>query len=263
MAKKHKFKPKKFLGQIFLKEKPIADLIAKSLEVESSDIILEIGPGKGILTESVFSYKPKKIIAIEKDIELKNFLEEKFSNNNLETIFKDIRKINLESFFKKNRITKIVSNLPYYLSGYFLRQILNLGKYPKIIILMLQKEVSQKILARESNFFSVSFGLFFKKEKIRTIKPGSFYPKPNVYSEIVKFSSKKLPIINQDKKQSFFEFLNLAFRQNKKILFSNLKTKYQGDTLEDIFNKLKIERKIRPHQLETEILVEVFKRLEK
>ncbi len=253
--------PKKHLGQVFLKEKSIANLAAKSLAIKKQDIVLEIGPGKGILTKAVLNLKPKKLIIIEKDKDLEDFLKEKFKASNLEIIFKDIREIDLDSFLKENKITKVISNLPYYISGYFLRQVLDLKYFPEIIVLMLQKEVSQKILAKKSSFFSVAFGAFFKKEKIKTIKPGSFYPKPKVESEIIRLS-KITPKIPLSKKQDFFKLLNLAFKQSRKTLFSNLKLKHQNN-LKNIFNKLGLDLKIRAHQLSLNDWLKLFKELEK
>ena len=114
-------KPKKYLGQHFLKNKFFLNLIAKSLEIKEKDTILEIGAGYGNLTQ--FLIKAKKVIAIEIDASLVKILEQK-NYKNLKIILQDIRKIDLNSLIKKEKINKICGNLPYYLSGFLLRKIL-------------------------------------------------------------------------------------------------------------------------------------------
>ncbi len=255
-----KFKAKKFLGQVFLKDKKILSLIAKSLEIHSKETILEVGAGYGNLTEFILKeIKNKgKIIAIEKDKELIKVLREKFGEEKkLEIISGDIREIDLEKFLQEKKINKIVANLPYYLTGFFLRNLLDLKKYPSRVVLMLQKEVAEKILSPKSNFFSLSFSLVAKVKKIKIVNREKFSPKPKVDSLIL-----KIDFLKKQKsfsfRQEFFSFLKKCFSHPRKTLLSNLKRYERKEKIEEIFQKLSLSKKNRPQELSLNDYLKIF-----
>src|SRR3989344_7881515 len=142
-------KPKKSLGQNFLKSEKIAEEIVSAGEVVSDDIVLEVGPGKGILTEKLLE-KAKKVIAVEKDEQLVKFLKDKFKNNHKwEIIRGDILKFNLMSRRDLDiRRYKIIANIPYYITSRFLRTFLESDNQPSLMVLMVQKEVAERIVAK-------------------------------------------------------------------------------------------------------------------
>src|SRR3990167_10971638 len=136
--------PKKYLGQHFLKNKKILEEIARLAELSKKDIVLEIGPGHGELTEFL-AQAAGKVIAVEKDRELIPFLEEKFKNQkNVKIISGDILKI--RNLRVKNY--KIVANIPYYITSRFLRTFLEAKNKPKLMVLMVQYEVAKRICAK-------------------------------------------------------------------------------------------------------------------
>ncbi len=157
-------KTKKYLGQHFLKSKFYLTLIAKSLDIKKEDIILEIGAGNGNLTK--FLGGARKIIAVEVDKTLAEELK-KIKMKNLEIILEDIRKINLDSLIEKYKITKICGNIPYYLSGFLFRKILELNHFPETLVFLIQKEMAQKIVPKKNeNFLSIAFKLIGKTQII-------------------------------------------------------------------------------------------------
>ena len=252
-------KPKKSLGQHFLKSRFHLRLIAKNLEIKKDDVILEIGAGEGNLTK--FLKKAKKIIAIEIDPKLIEKLKEKRIEN-LEIIEKDIREIDLEALIKKYQINKICGNIPYYLSGFLLRKILELENLPEILVFLLQKELAQKIAGKEKeNFLSLAFKLIGEVKIVALVEKNHFFPKPKVDSAIlkIKFFSSQKPV---KFKKNFYEFLKLGFRQPRKFLISNLKEKYPQKKLEEVFKTLNFPLNLRAHQLKLNQWLDLFKKIE-
>src|SRR3989339_1429944 len=168
-------KPKKSLGQNFLKSEKIAEEIVSAGEVGSDDIILEVGPGKGILTEKLLE-KAKKVIAVEKDEQLAEFLKEKFKNNpKLEIIRGDILKF---SPMSRRDLDigryKIIANIPYYITSHLLRTFLESDYQPSLMVLMVQKEVAERIVGAKESILSISVKAYGRPEIIRYVSAGNF-----------------------------------------------------------------------------------------
>src|SRR3989344_1727463 len=142
-------KPKKSLGQNFLKSEKIAEEIVSAGEVGPDDVVLEVGPGKGILTEKL-SEKAKKVIAVEKDEQLIEFLKEKFAENvkngKLELVSEDILKFNPNSYKLQPNSYKLIANIPYYITSHLLRTFLESSHQPSLMVLMVQKVVAERII---------------------------------------------------------------------------------------------------------------------
>ena len=187
------FKPKKSLGQNFLLDKNIINKIIHAAKIGSSDVVLEVGPGTGNLTEFIVSQKPKKIYLIEKDENLANELEKQYSNK-ISIIKKDILKIPYEFYSGKRFL--VLGNLPYnistkILSDWCLNKKLNVSK----MILMFQKEVAERILAdvnsKEYSRITILSKWKFDVKKVTDVKANSFFPKPKVQSTVLEFVPKK------------------------------------------------------------------------
>ena len=186
-------KPKKSLGQNFLLDKNIIDKIINASKINSSDEVLEIGPGTGNLTKFIVSKKPKKIYLIEKDENLANDLERQYLDR-VNIIKKDILKIPYKFYSEKKFL--ILGNLPYnistqILSDWCLNDKLNVSK----MILMFQKEVAERILAdvnsKEYSRITILSKWKFDITKVADVKANSFFPKPKVQSTVLKFIPKK------------------------------------------------------------------------
>ncbi|MGC8944412.1 MAG: 16S rRNA (adenine(1518)-N(6)/adenine(1519)-N(6))-dimethyltransferase RsmA [Minisyncoccia bacterium] len=251
--------PQKRLGQVFLKNKKYLEKIIKAGEISQNDIILEIGAGSGVLTEALLQ-TGAKIVAIEKDPQLVKFLQEKFKNHkNLTIIGADIRDfLKNKSFYTKYKIQnteyKVVGNIPYYLTSHLLRLLLELEKKPQIIVLMIQKEVAQRIIAQppKMNLLAVSVQFFAKPEIIAYVPKSAFWPQPKVDSAIIKLT----PIhtdMNTDKQwiDIFFRILKAGFSQPRKLLISNLQKtlKIEKNKIIDAVLKINIPLNSRSQNL--------------
>ena len=237
----------KRLGQHFLINKNVVADILRAGEVSKGDIVLEIGPGKGILTEAL-AQKAKKVIAVEKDKKLVEYLKEKMSEYlNIEIIHGDILKIfNFQfSIFKQIPKYKIIANIPYYITSRFLRLFLSNSKLrPKLMVLMIQREVAERIVARDGkeSLLSLSVKAYGNPKIIKTVKRGDFFPPPKVDSAIIKVTipDTNLRILTNDtnKTESILSLARQAFQQKRKMLRhslgKNIPEKYQNKRPEEL-----------------------------
>lgn len=241
------------LGKHFLTDISVANKIVESLELNRNDIVLEIGGGKGILTERIVD-KVKKLYVVELDSYLYNLLITKLRQyQNIEVINADFLKLNLQDFCLNNIKLKIVGNIPYSITSKILEKIYSSDSW-EICILMLQKEVGQKLTANagEPNFskltlitnFYTNINLLFEVPK------DNFYPKPSVDSVVVEFIPNK-EFINFTNKDKLLKLIEIAFKHKRKTLLNslNLELKIGKEVLKKIFENLNIKLDIRPHQI--------------
>ena len=249
---------KKSLGQNFLIDKNIASKIVNLVDIKKKDVI-EIGPGKGFLTDEILKKKPNSITLIEKDDRLSDNLKIKYQNySNIEILNFDILKFNLEKIVKKNSI--IIGNLPYNISSQILVKILKFKKWPpdfSDIIFMFQKELADKISGK---FLSSSYGRLsiFTSYRLNIrnkflISPNCFVPKPKVTSQIIHF-------IPKNEKQFIKDLNNLEKVTN--ILFSN-KRKMINKKIIKILDEEQIKKiedlklHFRPSQIRPEVYYKI------
>lgn len=220
--------PNKLLGQHFLIGEEILRQIIVSARVTKQDVILEAGPGLGILTKAL-AKKAKKIIAVEKDLTLaavlqKQLAEEKIANVTLLT--EDILRFNPRKHSLQKEQYNIVANLPYYLSARFLKKFLTEPEHPKTMTLLLQKEVAERIVARPPamSLLSLSVQIYAKPKIVLDVSKNSFYPKPKVDSALIKISNISQNFFKENKleEQMFWQIAKAGFLQKRKILANNL-----------------------------------------
>ena len=205
---------KKSLGQNFLKDQNIINKIIKSIIIKNKNIV-EIGPGLGALTKEIILLRPKKLILIEKDINLYKLILGKFDNENTEIINQDALKYNYKNLSNYN----IISNLPYNISSKFILKILKLNKNINIIVCMIQSELAEKI---DYKFGKMNKYKFLTKyccefEILFNVSRNVFSPKPKVNSKVVRFKLKQKNI-NQAKLELF---IKLFFTNKRKKIKSN------------------------------------------
>jgi len=235
LLKRYKVHPNKRLGQNFLVSRTVLKKIIKAGELKSSDIVLEIGPGLGILTKAI-AKKVKKVIAVEKDENLANILKRELDNGqikNIQIINQDILKFQVSSF-KFQKPYKLVANLPYYITAPVIRMFLESAKPPKLMVLMVQKEVAQRICpcppklkerrrgkTPKMSILAVSVQFYAKPEIISYVSKKSFWPQPKVDSAILRIA----PLINADRRlinaDLFFKIVKAGFSQPRKQLINN------------------------------------------
>jgi len=262
------------LGQVFLKNQKIAQKIVKELEIKKGEIIVEIGPGTGFLTQELI-LSNEKIIAIEKDPKLIGYLKEKFANNkNLILIEGDIREILKEEKIQEiiqskdyNKGYKIVGNIPYYLTSYLLRLLMNLQSKqnkPKLVVLMVQKEVAERIVAQppKMNLLAVLTQFYFQSKIIQIVKKGNFSPPPKVDSAIIKLIPLKNQYISNPKlEKKFIQLVKAGFSQPRKTLLNNLKTIIPKEKIEKCLLKTNLQLTIRPAALSLDDWLKIFQEL--
>ena len=223
------YKAKKSLGQNFLKsQKALADIVNAG-DISPDDTILEIGPGKGALTEKLLE-KAERVIAIEKDRELIELLKGKFSvdikSGKLKLIWGDILEIS-NSDLEIATSYKLVANIPYYITGAIIRKFLEAKQQPERMVLLVQKEVAQRIVARDGkeSILSISVKAYGEPVFIDTVKKRYFSPEPKVDSAILLIKNIQRTVL--DKKgvdeARFFEIVKAGFAHKRKVLSSNLK----------------------------------------
>src|SRR3989339_1198768 len=273
-------KPKKSLGQNFLKSEKVAEEIVSAGEVCPDDIVLEVGPGKGILTEKLLE-KAKKVIAVEKDEELVEFLKEKFAreinSGKLEIISGDILQSQISNLKSKKFKYKLIANIPYYITSHLLRTFLESDFQPSLMVLMVQKEVAERIVgakrkakrnfsrftlprsgvgsdasqnfvlpSSKESLLSISVKTYGRPEIIRYAPAGYFSPAPKIDSAVIKISGISKKFFQDIGEQKFFETVKKGFSQKRKMLINNLKVK------KDDFTACNIDEKARAENLSLE-----------
>lgn len=254
---------KKSLGQHFLKDRSLLAFLLRAAALTKDDVVLEIGPGRGILTEALVGHV-KRVIAVEKDEALALFLEEKFQAvKNLRIIRGDILKIQPASLGLHSESYKIVANIPYYLTGRLLREIFEAWPKPKRIVLMLQKEVAERIVAQppKTTLLSLSSQYFSQPKIVRFVSRKAFQPAPRVDSAIIVFQPN--PGVSKKSGEKLFSLARLGFSHPRKLLLNNLGRKYPKQKLAVAFRDLGVPLRSRPGELSCEAWRALARRLEK
>jgi len=240
--------PSKRLGQNFLIDKLAIKKFLKAVNLKSGDIVLEIGPGIGNLTGEL-AKKVRKVIAIEKDPKMINILKDTTKEfKNIKIIQGDILKTNLKSKILNLKSYKVVANLPYYITAPVIRKFLESENRPEEMVLIIQKEVAQRICALppQMNLLAVSVQFYAKPKIISYISKKSFWPSPKVDSAIIRID----PQMNTDKKRInaglFFKIVRVGFSQPRKQIVNNL-TKMLKFNKEQVNLRL-LENNIQPQQ---------------
>ena len=252
-------KAKKSLGQNFLIDKNILELIVNTIDIKNKSVV-EIGPGTGNLTDYILKKNPDKLLVIEKDNKLVEELRNKYSNN-LQIINEDVLDVNESNMFKEKVI--VFGNLPYNISTEILSKwIVNLRDnfWFEALVLMFQKEVADRVVAKfnNSNYGRLSILANWKLNicKISDIKPNSFKPKPKVDSSLLFFTPKKDFYKIKDPK-NLEKITRIFFNQRRKMLKKPFNQLFNGD--QKILNKLKINLNLRPQNLDLNTYYELTK----
>tara|TARA_B100001029_G_C15022515_1_gene431497 strand:+ start:541 stop:1335 length:795 start_codon:yes stop_codon:yes gene_type:complete len=255
--------PKKSLGQNFLTDKNIIDIIVNAGDIKKNDIILEVGPGTGNLTEKILEKNPKKIFAIEKDKFLIKKLNEKFKEK-ISLINDDILKIDEKKCSERPIV--VFGNLPYNISTQILIKWIrynNLNNTFKKFILMFQKEVAERITAKinSKNYgrLSVLSSWKLKVKKVTDVSPNSFYPIPKVKSTVLLIEPKK-EYFDLKNTRNLEYITNIFFNQRRKMVKKPLNILFKNS--EEISKKLNINLNYRPQNLSSLKYFEICKEYE-
>jgi 16S rRNA (adenine1518-N6/adenine1519-N6)-dimethyltransferase len=259
-------KAKKHLGQHFLTSKKALSDIIRAGELDKKDVVLEIGPGKGILTEALLR-DAKKVIAVEMDTDLIPMLAEKFKSEIQDDRFTLINSdiLELESSDLKLDNYKLIDNIPYYITGAIIRKFLGEKSKPKKIVLLIQKEVAERICSKngKESLLSLSVKAYGEPKIISRVPRGAFSPAPNVDSAIISISINTKQLLRTSKdEEKFFRVLHAGFAHPRKMLLGNLSKEYKGD-LKALFEKLHLSVKIRSENVPLTKWIELTQALNK
>lgn len=268
-------KPK--LGQHFLRDASAAARIVDALGDVSHSTVLEIGPGGGALTSTLVK-RARRVIAIETDRVLAAQLRMNFSlTSNIEVIEGDILAVDLDTLFGPRpgstrpgmsqvpERVRVVGNLPYYITSDILLRLFHYRKYFELIVLMVQKEVADRLTAtpgsRDYGLLSATAQLYADVEQLFTVPPGAFAPPPKVHSAVVRLTpSSRLEELGVNESE-FIRFLKLSFGQKRKTLWNNLKTRYASEDLTRAMLRAKIKPSVRAEALSLEQNARLFREL--
>jgi 16S rRNA (adenine1518-N6/adenine1519-N6)-dimethyltransferase len=268
-------KPK--LGQHFLADESAALRIVEALGDVSDATVLEIGPGRGAITD-LLARKSRRLIAVELDRVLSAQLRMKFSMHpNVEIIEGDILTIELDTVFgaKPGSLrtglnfapepARVIGNLPYYITSDILLRLLEYHRYFSTIVLMVQKEVADRLAAspgsRDYGLLSATAQLYGRVEQLFTLPPAAFSPPPKVHSSVVRITIKPRLKSLRVSETEFIAFLKLCFGQKRKTLWNNLKTRYDEDALRAALAKSGVKPSIRAEALPLEKTAALFRAL--
>ena len=276
IMKKYGIRANKSLGQNFLVSDEAVERIVESAEISKEDLVIEIGPGLGTLTNELLK-KAKKVIAIELDSRMVEILDERFSLfNNFEIINDDVLKVDLVNIIKSEKENneikeaKIVANLPYYITTPIIMKLLESRLDLESITVMIQKEVAERLCAipGEKQSGAITYSVYYYAEayKVLEVKNTSFIPAPEVDSEVIKLKIRKEPPIKVESEKKLFKIIKYAFMQRRKTLLNALskcdlfKNK---EEIKKIFDELDFDERIRGEELSLEDFAKIANKIEK
>lgn len=241
-------RPKKRFGQNFLTNRHYAFKIVNSIEISESDTIIEIGPGRGVLTELINVASCKKRIAVEIDTQLVEQLQSSYSN--IEILRQDILSFSFSEQYKqsKNKL-KIVGNIPYNITSPIIFHLLDNSSYIAQAVLMIQKEVAERLIAekdsKEYGILSILVNAQAKVEKLFVVKRNNFFPQPKVDSMVIRleFFKEGSDIENYD---LFKKIVKSCFNNRRKMLKNSLRKLLDKQKLKEIKS---VSLNLRPENL--------------
>jgi 16S rRNA (adenine1518-N6/adenine1519-N6)-dimethyltransferase len=249
-----KLPAKKSLGQHFLTSPVVPTWMCDAANLVPGDIVVEIGPGTGVLTKEILK-RGAIVIALEADPRAVDILTETFTEaiaiNQLTVIHADVRTFNLAHIETlKDHQFKVVANIPYYLSGLLFRSFLETSLQPSTLVYLVQKEVAKRACSELSrhekeSLLSLSVKVFGDPSFIRSVSRGHFTPPPKVDSGIIAINHISRKNFTQFSEAFFFTVLRLGFGQKRKQLLGNLSTMFKREVLLDIFTALCIPLTVR------------------
>ena len=262
IMKKYGINANKSLGQNFLIDDEVVSKIVERANITNEDLVIEIGPGLGTLTNELLK-KAKKVIVVELDERMIKILKDRFSlYDNIEIINQDILKVNLNDIISKEKKeigiknAKVVANLPYYITTPIIMKLLEGKSDIETITVMIQKEVADRLCETPGGKIigAITYSIYYyaEAEKVLKVPNTSFIPAPEVDSEVIKLKIRKEPPIKVKDEEKLFKIIKYAFMQRRKTLINALsqcdifKNK---EEIKNILERLEISEKIRGEAL--------------
>ncbi|SHK06046.1 dimethyladenosine transferase [Clostridium cavendishii DSM 21758] len=254
LVKKYNFKFSKSLGQNFLIDDSVLEDIVNGADVNSEDLVIEIGPGVGTLTAQILK-KAKRVVSIELDSDLIPILQAELGENqNFQLVHKDALKVDFNEIIGDEKSVKLVANLPYYVTTPIIAKLLNEGYNFKSLTIMIQKEVAERINAepncKDYGALSLLVQYYCTTSIVRKVAPSCFIPRPKVESTVIKLEKLEKPAVEVDNEKLFFEVIRASFNMRRKTLWNGVKSiSLSKELMEKAFEDAKIDPKRRGETL--------------
>lgn len=234
------------LGQHFLTGAWAAAKLVEAARIGAEDTVLEIGPGKGALTKEILK-TGARVIAIEKDPLLVEYLRENFPHENLKVLEMDIRDALPEKLGLSAGSYILAANIPYYITGEIIRQFLSALAQPRTMALLVQKEVAERIIARDKkeSILSLSVHAYGDPSIAAKVARGNFSPPPSVDSAILLVERISKDFFDGFDEQFFFRLVRAGFASKRKFLLKNLASLLPIDAVRAAFELAGIDEKVR------------------
>ena len=223
--------PRKSLGQHFLQDRSVLARIAEAAQLGPSDVVLEVGPGPGNVTE-LLVHSAGTVVAVELDDALIEPLRRRFRGlDNLHVVHADILQCDVAKLIEPHLLRlggsghyKVVANLPYYITSAVVRQLLESQMRPELLVLTVQLEVAQRMAALppDMSLLGVSVQFYTVPRIVARIPPGAFYPPPKVSSAIIRLDASPTPVVAAGDVQGFFDVVRAGFAHKRKQLRNSL-----------------------------------------
>jgi len=275
LCQKYRIIPSKKYGQNFLISKKVVDEIIEKSDLKKTDTVVEVGPGFGVLTFAM-AEKVKKVIAFEIEKKLEGYWEEN-KLENVEIIWGNVlnkmEELILSTGRQELKNYRVVANLPYQITSNLIRKFLEAKNPPSEMVLMVQKEVGERICAKpacpsvagkrrrgQMSLLAVSVQYYSEPKILFNVSRNKFFPSPKVDSVVIKLKIDKTEKNINDK--DFFQVVKIGFASKRKMLIKNLKVLEKDKAkLENIFEKVGLDKKVRAQELSVEQWVELTKLL--
>lgn len=254
MKENNNFTAKKSLGQNFLHAPNVISAMVHTSNITKYSLVLEVGPGKGALTSKLLE-TGARVIAIEKDDRAIPFLEDKFANEvkngQITIIHGDVLGYN-ENLLEKYTL---IANIPYYITGEFIRKFSESQNPPQKMVIMVQKEVAKRIVDEKESILSISVKAYGNPKYICSVPRKFFRPIPNVDSAVISIEniSKNFFIESKIDEKYFFEVIKTGFAHKRKVVIKNLEEKIDKNTLFSIWERENWSKDLRAENLTLEM----------
>ncbi len=260
------FAHKKSLGQNFLTSDVVPKWLCEAANLPAGELVLEIGPGTGILTKELLA-RGFKVVAVEADVRAVSYLKEHFKEvctlGQLTIHQLDVRSLDLTNLGFSDKKFAVVANIPYYLSGFLLRNLLETSIQPHTLVFLMQKELVARIAKdKKESLLSLSVKAYGNPTYIRTVSRGHFNPSPKVDSAILTIKN-----IHRDRLQGlatdfFFSILHLGLGNKRKQLVGNLSQVFDRERVLSIFQTIGLDLAIRGEDVSLESWIKLTSKLQ-
>ena len=261
LMKKYNITANKSLGQNFLVDDESIERIVEASDLTTDDLVIEIGPGLGTLTQKLLE-KAKKVIAIELDKKMIKVLQDRFLlYTNLEIINEDVLKVDLKEVIEKNgfKTAKVVANLPYYITTPIIMQLLEKKLPIETITVMIQKEVADRLVTApgtgDTGAITYAIRYYTNPKRVLEVLNTAFIPEPKVNSTVINLEVLKEPKVAVKDEKKLFDVIKTAFMQKRKTLLNALANSNKYGSKEQICKTLEllsIDNRVRPEKLTLE-----------